>query len=167
MATDVISVSKQSPTDLEILVPDWIRSLRAQNKSPKTIESYTAGAEQFVAFLRENRLTTDVPLVTREHVELFIERLLATRSPATANNRYRALQRLFAYLVDECEIGDSPMAKMKPPKVPEPETAGSSPTSNSSACSTPARGSVSRTVGIWRCSDSLPTPDAWSTSSPV
>ncbi|MGH9059032.1 MAG: tyrosine-type recombinase/integrase, partial [Acidimicrobiales bacterium] len=47
----------------------------------------------------------------------------ARHKPATANNRYRALARLFAYLVDEGEITDSPMAKMRPPKVPEPATA--------------------------------------------
>ena len=44
---------------------------------------------------------------------------MQTKSPATANNRYRALTALFAFLVDSGEITDSPMVKMKPPKVPE------------------------------------------------
>lgn len=108
--------------DLANLVPDWTRSLRAQNKSPNTIEAYTAAAEQFIAFLREKGMPTEAVKITREHVETFVQHLLATRKPATANNRYRGLQRLFAYLVDEGEITGSPMAKMRPPKVPEPET---------------------------------------------
>lgn len=108
--------------DLEALLPDWLRSLRAQNKSPRTIESYGKGAEQLVEFLRSAGMPTEAAKVTREHVETFIEHLLATRSPATANNRYRSLQRLFAYLEEEGEITASPMAKMKPPRVPEPVT---------------------------------------------
>ena len=57
--------------------------------------------------------------VSRERVEMFMAHLVATRSAATANNRYRALRRLFAYLEEEGDIGASPMAKMLPPKIPE------------------------------------------------
>lgn len=39
--------------------------------------------------------------------------------PATASNRYRALQVFFKWLVEEGEIKVSPMANMKPPRVPE------------------------------------------------
>ena len=108
--------------DLATLIPDWIRSLRAQNKARATLEGYTAAAEQLLKFLREAGMPTLVANITREHIETFIEHLLATKSAATANNRYRALQRLFAFLVDEGELSDSPMAKMRPPKVPEPVT---------------------------------------------
>ena len=52
-----------------------------------------------------------------------MQHLLDTKSAATANNRYRALQRFFAFLADEGEITASPMARMKPPSVPEPVTA--------------------------------------------
>lgn len=108
--------------DLASLIPDWIRSLRAENKSHNTIESYGGAAEQFLDFLVDKGMPTAVSKITREHVETFVQHLLDTRKPATANNRYRGLQRLFSYLVDEGEITDSPMAKMHPPKVPEPET---------------------------------------------
>ena len=57
--------------------------------------------------------------VTRADVEDFITSLLGTRSPATANNRYRALQQFFGWLLDEEEIDRSPMERMKPPIVPE------------------------------------------------
>jgi site-specific recombinase XerD len=64
-------------------------------------------------------MPTEVAKIGREHVESFIERLIETRAPATANNRYRALTALFNFLVDFGEITSSPMAKMHPPKVPE------------------------------------------------
>lgn len=117
-AVDTIEVG-----DISTLVPDWVRSLRAQNKAPATLEGYTAAAEQLVAFLRQSGMPTLAANITREHIETFVEHLLATKKPATAANRYRALQRLFAFLVEEGELVDSPMRNMKPPKVPEPVTA--------------------------------------------
>ena len=61
----------------------------------------------------------DVESMTREHVEAFITDLLERWKPATANNRYRGLQSFFRWLVEEGEIGESPMVHMKPPRVPE------------------------------------------------
>jgi site-specific recombinase XerD len=113
------SVTTESVGDLSSLIPSFLRSLRAANKSPKTIATYGEAANQLYAFLRESGMPTEVSQVTREHVETFIERLVATKAPATANNRYRALTALFNFLVDWGEISVSPMAKMKPPKVPD------------------------------------------------
>jgi site-specific recombinase XerD len=64
-------------------------------------------------------MPTTVAMIGREHVESFIEYLLDTRKPSTAGVRYRSLQQFFKWLVDEGEIADSPMARMRPPKVPE------------------------------------------------
>jgi integrase/recombinase XerC len=61
----------------------------------------------------------EVAHIHREHVESFTSHLLETRKPATANNRYRGLQSFFKWLVDEGEIQESPMARMKPPRMPE------------------------------------------------
>lgn len=98
------------------LVPSWLRSLRAENKSPRTVQSYEEAALQFVAFLDERGMPTQVAGIHREHVEMFVEHLLATKSPSTASNRYRSLQQFFRWLEDEGEIPASPMAKMRPPK---------------------------------------------------
>jgi site-specific recombinase XerD len=105
--------------DLGSLIPAWQRSLRAANKAPKTLDTYTESANQFVAFLAANGMPTQVAHIHREHVEAWIEHLVATRSASTAANRYRAVSRLFAYLEEEGEITASPMAKMRPPKIPE------------------------------------------------
>lgn len=63
----------------------------------------------------------DVGQIHREQVEAFIVHLLDTRAPATASNRFRALQRLFNWMVDEGEIVETPTAQMKRPKVDEAE----------------------------------------------
>jgi site-specific recombinase XerD len=64
-------------------------------------------------------MPTDVAKIKREHLEAFIADLLERWKPATAANRYRGLQQYFRWLVDEGEIRESPMARMRPPKVPE------------------------------------------------
>ena len=60
-----------------------------------------------------------VAAIHREHVEAFIEDQLARLKPASAANRYRSLQQFFRWLVDEGELRESPMARMKPPTIPE------------------------------------------------
>jgi site-specific recombinase XerD len=76
-------------------------------------------ARQLARFLGERGMPRDVASITREHVEAFITHLLERWKPATANNRYRGLQSFFRWLVEEGEIGESPMARMKPPRVPD------------------------------------------------
>tara|TARA_B100001167_G_C16681499_1_gene262598 strand:+ start:459 stop:653 length:195 start_codon:yes stop_codon:yes gene_type:complete len=64
-------------------------------------------------------MPTQLDNVSREHVESFMEDLLGKWKPATTNNRYRGLQAYFGWLVEEAEIRVSPMARMKPPRIPE------------------------------------------------
>ncbi len=104
--------------ELAALIPSFERSLRAASKAPKTIGTYGESARQLVSYLGAHGMPTQALHVSREHVEMFMAHLVATRS-ATANNRYRGLRRLFAYLEEEGDIGASPMAKMLPPKIPE------------------------------------------------
>jgi hypothetical protein len=93
------SVTTESVGDLATLIPSFERSLRAANKSPKTIATYGEAAHQLLAFLRESGMPTEVARIRRAHVECSIERLVAAKAPATANNRYRALTALFNFLV--------------------------------------------------------------------
>ena len=64
-------------------------------------------------------MPSDPTVITREHIEEFITYLLSRYRPATAANRYRAIGTFFRWLVEEGEIPASPMAKMRPPTVPE------------------------------------------------
>lgn len=114
--------STVSPTivgDLAGLVTSWTRHLRAANLSPKTLVSYAASADQLVAYLAAAGMPGDAASVHREHVEAFIEHLLATRTASTAATRYNGCRQLFNWLVEEGEVPESPMARMRPPKLDE------------------------------------------------
>ncbi len=64
-------------------------------------------------------MPADLGTIRREHVEAFIEHLLATLRPATAANRFVALKVFFAWAADEGVIRESPMARMRKPRIPE------------------------------------------------
>ena len=105
--------------DIVVNIESYGRHLRAENLSPRTSQTYMESARQLARFLGERGMPSNVSSVTREHVEAFITHLLERWKPATANNRYRGLQSFFRWLVEEGEIGESPMARMKPPRVPD------------------------------------------------
>ncbi len=105
--------------DIAVNIESYGRHLRAENLSPRTGQTYMESARQLARFLGERGMPRDVASITREHVEAFITQLLERWKPATANNRYRGLQSFFRWLVEEGEIGESPMARMKPPRVPD------------------------------------------------
>ncbi len=102
-----------------LYLDSFTRSLEAQNASGRTVETYTESVRQLAAYLAERGMPTHPEAIAREHVESFMGHLLAKWKPATANNRYRGLQAYFKWLLEEGEIRESPMARMKPPRVPE------------------------------------------------
>lgn len=93
--------------------------LAAGNKSPNTIKAYREAVDQFGRFLAAKGMPQAVANIRREHVEAFITDQLARLRPASAANRYRSLQQFFRWLVDEGELRESPMARMRPPTIPE------------------------------------------------
>ena len=95
------------------------RGLRAQNKSPQTLKCYTEAVSQLGHFLESKGMPTTLAGLTREHIESYIGDLVSRFKPATANNRYRALHSYFKWAVEEGEIKVSPMAHMRPPRIPE------------------------------------------------
>lgn len=105
--------------DLEANAASFGRHLRAANLSPATIKTYREAVDVFARYLTDQGMPQDVATISREHVEAFITDQLAQWRPATAANRYRGLQRFFAWLAEEGEIRASPMARMRPPHVPE------------------------------------------------
>lgn len=105
--------------DVETLTVSFIRHLRAENLSANTIDSYQESLRQFSTFLISSGMPHAAGRIKREHVEHFIEALLSSKSPATANNRFRGIQQFWKWAVEEGEVEHSPMANMRPPKVPE------------------------------------------------
>lgn len=106
-------------SDLRDLLPSFERHLRAENKSPRTVQAYVEHGQMLAAFLVAQGMPSAPAEIRREHLEAFLTEELARHKPATAATKYRSLQQLFAWLVDEEEIPESPMSRMRPPKIPE------------------------------------------------
>jgi site-specific recombinase XerD len=107
------------------LLQDWERSLVAGNYPQTTRYNYLLAAAQFARYLgtvTEPALAVaaaDPTAVGRAHVEDFQAWMIATRSPSTALNKHKALQQFFRWLVNEEEITQSPMQRVRQPKTPK------------------------------------------------
>ena len=102
---------------LSPLLRSFERHLRAENRSEHTIASYVDSLCQAEAFLAgRSRTLVDA---RREDLEAFLGELLQRRAPETVATRYRRLRVLYRWLEEEDEITADPMAKLKPPIIPE------------------------------------------------
>ena len=121
--TSTDPIVQQAPGSVNLTLADaersFVRHLRAENKSPGTITTYLKALRQLAAFAAARRLPDDVTAIRRQYVEEFVADLLTRVQPATASNRYRSLQQFFRWLAEEGEIGESPMARMRPPQIPD------------------------------------------------
>jgi site-specific recombinase XerD len=111
--------STKPPDEIGPLVTSWRRSLAARRASPATIATYTSAVALLADYLATQGMPTAVGAIRREHVESFVADLLVRKAPATAHNRFRGCQAFFNWLAEEGEIRTSPMARMKPPRLPE------------------------------------------------
>src|SRR5690242_19171910 len=98
----------------DLLLRSFSRSLRARNRSPKTITSYLQAVELLQAHVGDRDLLS----VGRGDVEDFIGAQLRQHRPTTAGVRYRSLQQFYRWALEEELIDTSPMAGMKPPTIP-------------------------------------------------
>jgi single-strand DNA-binding protein len=108
----------ERPAGLPLLLGSFERHLRAANRADTTVTTYLIGARQAEAFLRARG--TELPQASRADLEAFLGDLLARRSPSTAATYHKVLRILYAWLEEEGEITASPMAKLRPPIIPEP-----------------------------------------------
>ena len=101
------------------LLDSFELSLRAKDRSPRTIESYRLAVDQLDSYLVENGMPTEVNEIRKPHIESYIASVLETRASATARQRYASLKQFFGWLADESEIDENPMIRIGPPKVVE------------------------------------------------
>jgi len=95
--------------------------MRAERRSPHTIEARGYALAKLQGFLRTRGELPGPREVTREDIRDFIAwMLMPGRSAKTARDRYGDLRRWFRWLVEEGELdaGAFPMAGMRPPDVP-------------------------------------------------
>ena len=64
-------------------------------------------------------MPTAVDSIAREHVESFLEDLDERFKPATLGARFRSLQQLFKWMLEEGEVTSNPIERMRAPSVPE------------------------------------------------
>ena len=115
-------VSPASPppaATLPALNASFRRTLRAEDKSERTVKSYTEAVGLLADFLAGRGHPLTVNGVKRADVRDFIADQLDRWKPATALNRYRSLQAFFKWCVAEGELKRSPMVGMKPPQLPD------------------------------------------------
>lgn len=109
----------KSGGDLPVNVDSFARHVRAENLSLATLDAYVGAVRKLHQFLVDQGMPLELAGIRREHLEHFITHVLETRKPATANQRYRGIRSFFVWAVGEGEIKESPMANMKPPRIPE------------------------------------------------
>ena len=102
-------------TSNDALLRSFTRSLRARNRSPKTIRSYLEAAR----LLSEHAHHRDLLLLTRGDIEVFLADQLEQHRPTTAAVRFRSVQQFYRWAVQEELIEASPMAGLSPPTIPE------------------------------------------------
>jgi site-specific recombinase XerD len=99
------------------LLRSFERHLRAENRSDQTVATYLIGLRQAEAFLAARGTT--LAEAGRADLEAYLGDLLTRRAAATAATYYKVLKLLYQWLEDEDELAASPMAKMRPPIVPD------------------------------------------------
>ena len=100
------------------LLRSFERHLRAENRSNQTVATYLIALRQAEAFLTGSRGTT-LAEAGRADLEAYLGDLLTRRAAATAATYYKVLKLLYQWLEDEDELPASPMAKMRPPIIPD------------------------------------------------
>ena len=106
--------------DLAINAGRFRRHIRAVGLSPRTEHSYLESVETMARFLAERGMPLDIAAITREHLEEWLIAMReAGRKPATLAIRYRSVQQFFRWALEEGLIKTSPMANMRPPRIPE------------------------------------------------
>lgn len=97
----------------------FARHLRSSNLTLETQRTYLASVDRLARFLSERGMPTDLAAIRREHVEAYVVDQLAHWKPTTAVNRFTGVQQFFKWAVDEGLIRESPMARMRKPRLPE------------------------------------------------
>lgn len=111
--------SKRNTT--QDLLDLFCASMLAEGRSERTASWYREQVTRFLRWVQAQNLHT-TNWLQQEVIELYLlDSRKAGNTPATVANHYRALRGFFVWLRERGYIEASPMANMKPPKVPKQE----------------------------------------------
>lgn len=99
----------------EDAVVAWQRSLRAANKSPATVRTYSSAVHALCAFLPDGATPAEV---TRREVEDFLLDVVERNSASTAGTHFRGLQQFFRWFAAREETRN-PTVGVRAPAVPD------------------------------------------------
>jgi site-specific recombinase XerD len=105
-------------SELQSLRKSFERHLRSEGRAKSTISCYGEAIQLLDDFLQAQGMPRTLEGISREHIESFMADLLERHKPATAANRYSSLRAFFNWLTDVEELAQSPMRKMRMPRVP-------------------------------------------------
>ena len=107
--------STTAAPDLRSLLTSWTVHLRAERKSPSTIESYTTGVRLFLAHCADAGCPA---VLDRPTVNAFVAGLLDSGAEAaTARSRQLSVRRFSAWCAEEGETVRDELLGLKPPKL--------------------------------------------------
>src|SRR5262245_38726871 len=109
--------------DLPQLLASFKLHLRAEGRSPRTVETYTESAQAFMDHLAAEGAPLARDTFTADSVRSWLAALRESgKAPATISIRHRGLRAWARWLVAEGELANDPFANVSAPKV-EPEKA--------------------------------------------
>lgn len=104
--------------DLAELLSSWELHLRAERKSPRTIQVYGDGVRAYLGWCAAN---DKPPVLDRRQLREFIDGLLVSGAkPATAVARHLAVRRFSAWLAKEEEQATDPLYGLHAPQLDKP-----------------------------------------------
>lgn len=107
------SLNSHPPVFAEDLA-SWQRSLRAQRKSQKTIETYMHGMSSFLRWCAKNG---EDPRLDHVLIQRWISDLLVNREATTARTYQHSVVAFGNWMVAEGEIDTNPLARGKLPRL--------------------------------------------------
>ena len=105
---------EKTAPNLDLLLPSWQLSLRADRKSETTLKTYSDGVRFYLTWCAEQKAE---PL-ERTSIRGWVAALLDKgNAPATARARQLAVRRFSSWLAEEGEIPTDPFLGVKAPKL--------------------------------------------------
>jgi integrase/recombinase XerC len=96
----------------------FLLSCRVDGLSPMTLADYEYKIGAFVVFCSGIGVN-DPRRVTASEVRQFLLKLQEKGAPASVSGYYKSVKRFFNWMVEEKVLKQSPMARIRPPRVPQ------------------------------------------------